>query len=170
MILFQSSAEVTAWPERIGLTFVFLLILGLLYLAMYRNWHRKALRDNDVPRPLRIQDRKALQRYEGRYIATTYADDWLKRVHAFTLSFPSNAELIYFSDGIGFALANSDIFIPVEDIVSVQSTNALAGKVFEADGLIALTWKLGDVLVVTGFRAKTAVDHVDILARGERVG
>lgn len=165
-MIFQSSAEVTAWPERIALTLVFLLIIGLIYFSMYRNWQRKANRDRVLGNPLQVNERLPLQVYRGRYIATTYADDWLKRVHIRGMTLPSLAELQVFCDGIAIVLKESEVFIPFEDISKIDSIHALAGKVFESDGLIAITWKLETVLLVTGFRAETANDHIAILEIG----
>lgn len=170
MTLFQSSAEVTAWPERVALTLLFLVIVGLIYFAMYKNWQGKSKRDSSMKPPLRIGSKTPRVSYQGTYVATTYATDWLQRVHAHGLSLPSRAELMYFDDGIGFELAHTDVFIPVDTIQSVSSTNALAGKVYEAEGMIIVTWQLGDIDVVTGFRASTADDHLAILERGVRVG
>lgn len=170
MILFQSSAEVTAWPERIALTLVFFMIVGLIYFAMYKNWQGKTKRDSTITTPHRIEHRTPRVTYRGTYVATTYAADWLKRVHAHGLSLPSRASLMYFEDGIGFDLVNTDLFIPFENIKSVGSTHALAGKVYEADGIVTVTWQLGDVEVVTGFRASTAVDHLAILKKGVSIG
>ena len=170
MTLFQSSAEVTAWPERIALTLLFFMIVGLIYFAMYKNWQGKAKRDSSVATPHRIERRTPRVTYQGTYVATTYSEDWLKRVHAHGLSLPSRASLMYFDDGIGIDLVNTDVFIPFESIKSVGSTHALAGKVYEAEGIVTVIWQLGDVEVVTGFRASTAADQVAILERGASVG
>ena len=170
MTLFQSSAEVTAWPERIALTVTFFAILGLIYFAMYKNWQRKSKRDSAIAAPERIGNRTPEVQYLGTYVATTFATDWLQRVHAHGLSLPSRAQFIFFEDGIGIDTAKMDMFIPFEHIKSVGTTHALAGKVYEADGMIAVTWNLGDIEVVTGFRASTTEDHVAILKRGVHVG
>lgn len=170
MTLFQSSAEVTAWPERIGLTMTFFAILGLIYLVMYKNWQRKSKRDSGITAPERIGNRTPEVQYPGTYVATTFATDWLQRVHAHGLSLPSRAQFMYFANGIGIDLVKTDVFIPFEHIKSVGTTNALAGKVYEADGMIAVTWHLGDIEVVTGFRASTTEDHLAILKRGVHVG
>jgi hypothetical protein len=165
-MIFQSSAEITAWPERIGLTLLFICIVGLIYFAMYKNWKTKADRDRVLENPLRIEGRFPHHVFKGKYIATTFADDWLNRVHLRGLAFPSQAELQFFNDGIGVVLSTEDFFIPFECITSIESINALAGKVFESEGLIGITWKLASVQVVTGFRADTANDHIRILDMG----
>jgi hypothetical protein len=169
-MIFQSSAEITAWPERIGLTLLFIGIVALIYFAMYKNWKAKAMRDQELEQPSRVEGRIPLHVYEGKYIATTYADDWLKRVHINSLAFPSQATLQLFDDGIGIILKSEDLFISFEQMSSIESINALAGKVFEAEGLIGITWDLGSTSVVTGFRTLNARDHISILELGVKRG
>lgn len=169
-MIFQSSAEITAWPERIGLTLLFIGIVALIYFAMDKNWKAKAKRDQELKQPSGIEGRIPLHVYEGKYIATTFANDWLKRVHINTLAFPSEATLQIFNDGVGITLKSEDLFIPFEHMSSIESINALAGKVFEADGLIGITWKLGSTPVVTGFRTLNALDHISILESGVKRG
>ncbi len=169
-MIFQNSAEVTAWPERMALTLFFVVVLGLIYFAMRKNWQKKSQQDSYLVDPQNISQRKEMISYFGTYIATTYANDWLHRVHAHGLALPSKAQLKFFEDGIGLQLASKDFFIPFEDIISLSSTHALAGKVFETDGLIAITWKLGEVAVVSGFRTERTSDHLEILTRGAKIG
>ncbi|MFZ9693383.1 MAG: hypothetical protein ACO3BI_02345 [Candidatus Nanopelagicales bacterium] len=169
-MIFQSSAEITAWPERIGLTLLFVGIVSLIYFAMYKNWKSKAMRDQELEQPLGIEGRTPLYVYEGKYIATTYADDWLKRVHINSLAFPSQATLQIFDDGVGIILKSEDLFISFDQMRSIESINALAGKVFEAEGLIGITWELGSTAVVTGFRTLNARDHISILELGVKRG
>jgi hypothetical protein len=153
-----------------ALTLFFVVVLGLIYFAMRKNWEKKSQQDSYLVDPQNISQRKEMISYFGTYIATTYANDWLHRVHAHGLALTSKAQLKFFEDGIGLQLASKDFFIPFEDIISLSSTHALAGKVFETDGLIAITWKLGEVAVVSGFRTERTSDHLEILTRGAKIG
>ncbi|MEN9923208.1 MAG: hypothetical protein RIS09_722 [Actinomycetota bacterium] len=163
-MIFQSSAEVTAWPERIALTVGFIGVMAFLYFAMYRNWKRKSKRDEMIQEPDSLPILKPLGEFEGTYIATTYASDWLKRVHAHDLALPSRGAILLYQDGLGLRLSKNSFFIPKSNIVELTSAHALAGKVFEADGIVAITWRLGDVEVVTGFRTQQSEDHAAVVS------
>jgi hypothetical protein len=45
----------------------------------------------------------------------------------------------------------------------VRSGRGIAGSVFERDGIVIVTWRLGDSLLDSGIRADTADQHVELL-------
>ena len=49
------------------------------------------------------------------------------------------------------------------EIIDVRADRAIAGRAFERDGLVVVTWKLGDVFIDSGFRFDKADQQVEFL-------
>ena len=52
-----------------------------------------------------------------------------------------------------------DLYLPYAQLESVGLGDALAGKVVGRDGMLLLTWRLGDRVVTSGFRADDHDEH-----------
>ena len=65
--------------------------------------------------------------------------------------------------------AAPDVFVPAEDVAGVQAAPGIAGKVTGGEGVVLVTWRLGDRVLDTGFhprqRSERArlIDEVDAL-------
>lgn len=154
--------QVTQWPERLALTVVVLAIIGLAVWGMWRGWRNRARRQQFLAEPAGIPSAPADVRLEfpGRYVATVIAPDWLDRVVAHGLGAPGRADVTVRSDGVLIDREGaSALFIPAVCIVTAEPGTGLAGEVVERDGLLVITWRLGDVEVATGVRADRAADQ-----------
>lgn len=96
----------------------------------------------------------------GMYVATTLAEQPLERVaaHGLGLRTPAflsvaDAGVIIDRDGV------EDLLIPTAAITGITTASGMIGKFVEKDGLIVITWRLGDTPVDTGFRTRTAADR-----------
>jgi len=45
----------------------------------------------------------------------------------------------------------------------VRADRGVAGTVRSKDGMVVITWRLGDRVLDTGFRADAATDHASVL-------
>lgn len=163
-----SAANSSDALERTLLTLAFLALVLLAVWGMRRSWLKRAKRLADLPPlpiPTTAADPLALE-VAGRYLATTLAGDWLNRVVARGLGAPSRAvwsvrgaELVVSRPGF------EDFAIPQAAVQQVRADRAIAGRAFERDGIIVVTWQLGDYLLDSGFRADSTEEHVKLLAR-----
>ena len=133
---------------------VIVLCIGLILLG----WRNRKRRQADVaaPAPTPQEPGTALSEpSEGQYVSTTTAGDWLDRISVHQLGVRCNATLLIHDAGVLFARHGaSDLFIPAEALRSVGRSSGMAGKFVEKDGLLVITWVLGDKDVDTGFRPR----------------
>jgi hypothetical protein len=165
MLLALESAEVTQIPQRILLTAVMVIAIVLAVYGIRRSWRKKAIGQADIPAPNSVPiDFIAEQTFAGRYLASTYANDWLKRIVVHGLGAPSRVVVEVSELGIRMNFNQTrEIFIPAEDISQVRADRAIAGRAFEKDGIAVILWKLGTAEIASGFRADTNEDHARFL-------
>jgi len=156
--------KVTAWGPRIALTVGVLCIIALALWGMRRGWQNRAKRQANIPAPLDAPTTDApplVPPIDGLYVATTTTDHWLDRVVVHSLGVPSKATLTIRPDGLLVDREGEPtFFVPVADISGVRLDRGLAGEVYEAGGLLIVTWSLGAAQLDTGFRADLTDDHV----------
>ncbi|WP_317494921.1 transporter [Haloechinothrix sp. LS1_15] len=153
--------------ERFLLTMLVLAFFALLVWLMWRGWRRKARHQSaqyppfpEVPEQLDAS--AARDTATGVYVATTSAGRWQDRIVARGVGMSGPATLRRYSAGVVVDRDGApDFFIPAESLVDARLSKGMAGKVMGVDGLLVITWRLGDQLVDTGFRAedKAAYEH-----------
>jgi len=155
-----SSAPVTQWPLRILLVLAVLGVIGLVLLAMRAGWRRRARLQAGIPAPSLPPD--TLTDAEGDpvagvFLGTTGHGDWLDRVVVHDLGVRSRALAQVGREGIALRRQGArDLLIPASQVRSAGLGRGIAGKAYERDGVLMVTWELGGRLVDTGFRADTA--------------
>jgi hypothetical protein len=164
-----SSEPVTDWPARIGLTLLIVAAVLLVCWLMWRGWRRRAQRQSglaDLPAVPSQLGAEIGEPVEGRYLASTTAGDWLDRVVVHGLGVPSRARLIVTRTGVLMERVGApDVFIAQAELVDARLDRGIAGAVYENGGVAVLTWRLGDVVLDTGFRAADSGRHDDLVAR-----
>lgn len=101
---------------------------------------------------------------EGQYVATTTAGDWLDRVAVHGLGFRGNAEMSVHPEGVLFdRKGTAPLFVPAAAVTDCGSAAGMAGKFVEKDGLVVLSWRLGEHEFDTGFRTRLAADRQPLL-------
>jgi hypothetical protein len=164
---------------RTLLTLLVVLAAVAAVALMRRGWRRRAQRQADLPAPsvVALPGTSAKPAAEppseatvrrgpvaGRYLATTASGDWLDRIVVHGLGVPSQAAITVRDDGILVERTGArDVFVPGEDLVEVQLGRAIAGAVYEEGGLLVLTWRLGDRVLDTGFRAGRVDEHAELV-------
>ncbi|NVM97927.1 hypothetical protein G6035_04540 [Arthrobacter sp. SDTb3-6] len=93
----------------------------------------------------------------GQYVTTTSAGDWLDRIAAHGMGIRTNATLELRTTGVLLLRKGAaDVYIAADAMTEVSTQAGMAGKFVEKDGLVVITWRLGEKLVDTGFRTTDA--------------
>ncbi|MBM3685965.1 MAG: hypothetical protein FJW85_03055 [Actinobacteria bacterium] len=152
-----SSAPVTQWPLRIALVLVVVAVIALVLLGMRAGWRRRARLQADLPAPALPPSTSlasVVGPVPGVFLGSTAHGDWLDRIVVHDLGVRSRATAEVGAQGIALRRQGArDVFIPAEALHDAQTGRGIAGKAYERDGVLVLTWELGGRLVDTGFRA-----------------
>ena len=146
-------------PEKLLPTLLAIALVAAVFALMRWGWRARIRRQAWLP-PLPAPPADLLERVtaraEGMYVVTTYSAQPLERIAGHGLGVRTNAEAIVAPDGVFLNRQGApDVFIPREDLRAVSTASGMVGKFVERDGLVVLTWDLGDTRVDTGFRART---------------
>ncbi len=163
---FEEQAEVTDWPARVGLVVLMLALIGLVLWGMRRGWRNRQARQADVPAPAQVPPPDAAlgEPVEGLFAGTGVNGDWMDRVAVHDLGVRSQARISWGPGGIWLERTGArSVFIPAEAVVGVRADRGVAGTVRSKDSMAVITWRLGDRLVDTGFRADVSADHAAVL-------
>ena len=169
-------SSVADWPERVLLTLgVLVAILGSLAL-MRRGWNRRAVRQRDVgalpfvpPIPAHSGPHDVTN-VSARYLGASRAGDWLDRVVANGLGVPSNAHVSVRTSpatptGVWVLRTGAtDLFVAASELDSVRHDRAVAGRAYERDGVLVLTWNHGGSLIDVGLRVHDS-DRAELLRK-----
>jgi hypothetical protein len=158
------SAPVTQWPMRILLVLVVLGVIALVLLGMRAGWLRRARAQSDIAEPLLPPDVLADPTTEpvgGVFLGSTQHGDWLDRIVVHDLGVRSRATAEVGAAGVALRREGArDVFIPGECVRGAGMARGIAGKAYERDGVLIITWDLGGRLVDTGFRADVAEEQL----------
>jgi hypothetical protein len=151
---FVEQAPVTNWPLRILLVGVVMAITALVLWAMWRGWQGRLRRQGDLPMPASDAPGPWQMAAEGMMLGTSSSGDWLDRIVVADLGVPSRSVMHFADSGVWIErIGARSVFIPSPQIRGVRLDRGVAGMVREKDGVLVVTWQLGDRLVDTGFRA-----------------
>ena len=163
---YVEQAEVTDWPARLGLVVVVLALIALALWAMRRGWVHRQQRQADVPPPADAPPADAVlgQPVAGLFAGTGTHGDWMDRVVVHDLGVRSRATIAWGPAGIWLDRQGArSVFIPSEDVVGVRADRGVAGTVRSKDGMVVVTWRLGDRVLDSGFRADASTNHATVL-------
>lgn len=140
------------------------ILLGLVMVGIYFGRRNRTKRQQNIAHPntvpTHVFDNEPAVAVEGTYVTTVLGQELLERVTAHRLGNPSQAQMEVHPDGIVLLrVGEPNFFIPTVDVVTVQTVSGIAGKFVEKDGIMAITWSLGDREVTTGFRTDTISAH-----------
>lgn len=144
-----------------------LSIIVIVFGLMGWGWRNKLKRQQEVAHlpPVPADVGLSSLRAAGTYVVTTVAGDWLERIAVHGLGIRTNAELSIHSQGVLIQRSGAaEIFIARAALCEVGTQAGMAGKFVERDGLVVLTWQLGQQKVDTGFRTVEAEAKKPLLA------
>ncbi|GAB3047153.1 ABC transporter permease [Sediminivirga luteola] len=145
----------------IGAIIAVVLTVGLFALAWY-GWRSRKRGQSHIPAPPQVPAELdgAGDRIPAMYVATTLERQRLERVAVHTLGIRTQGAVFPCERGVIVERAGvPDFFIPREAITGVRAESGMAGKFVEKDGLVVVTWTLGETSVDTGFRPRAAADR-----------
>jgi hypothetical protein len=140
---------------------VSVLIVAVLFALLWAGWRGRMRRQDGLAAPPEVPGAlgEPMLRVGGQYVTTTSARDWLDRIAVRQLGIRTNADLSVHPEGVLFDRAGAPaLFIPADSLDGVRLESGMAGKFVEKDGLVVLSWQLGDTAVDTGFRTRAAAD------------
>jgi hypothetical protein len=161
---YLEQAQVTNWPLRIALVAVVIAVIGLVVWAMWRGWQGRLRRQSDLPWPAETGDGPWTIDAPGMFLGTSRAGDWLDRIVIADLGVPSRGTIHSGQSGLWIErIGARSVFIPAGAVVGVRLDRGVAGTVREKEGVLVLTWQLGESLIETGFRADDSAKQRDLL-------
>jgi hypothetical protein len=148
--------------SRVLLTLATLAFAVGCYLLMRKGWRERQRRQADLPAPpAHVPGDVVAGPVPGLFVGTVVELDWLDRVAVHGLSDRSAGELVVTTAGVEVRReGTADLFLPYAALVSAVPGDALAGKVMGRDGLLLLTWRLGERTLVSAFRATDHAEHL----------
>jgi hypothetical protein len=147
---------------RVLLTLATLLFAAGVAALMLKGWRGRQRRQGDLPPPPEAPEgaRVLIGATPGLFVGTTSAGDWLDRIAVHALSDRAAGWLTVTDRGVTIEREGlPDLHLPYEHLVDAQPGDALAGKVVGKDGLLLLTWHLGQRTLQSGFRAADHAQH-----------
>jgi hypothetical protein len=139
-----------------------LLIVVAVWALMLVGWRRRAGRSaglDVLPAVPADPGPPLTEPAEGVYVSTTTAGDWLDRVTAQGLGTRSAADMVVTGAGVGWMRQGApQVWAPRAALVGVRRASGMAGKFVERDGLVVVTWRLGEQELDTGFRPRRGQD------------
>lgn len=161
------SAPVTHVTSRIIFTLVVFAVIGLAIWGMRRAWLGKATKFADLPAPqsqVPVSSIPVTEEVTARFAGSTVSGQWLNRITAHALGTPRGVVASVHSDGI-FIKDDGDfsLWLPKSDLTQVRTGRGIAGDVVEPEGMVILTWNLGEQSIDTGLRVNRNLDHEEFL-------
>ena len=148
---------------------------------MRRAWLGKATRFAHLPAPASVvpSDSTAVtDLFPARFAGSTVAGNWLDRITVHGLGTPRSVVAGVHQGGIVVTdEGDFTLWIPRTDITNIRTGRGIAGDVAEPDGMVIITWTLGDTSIDTGLRITQNSHHemfftsaTNLLATGVRNG
>lgn len=135
-----------------------LLLVPVLWGLLWVGWKRRQRRQGGVPAPAAAPGSLGPAQFgpvEATYVSSTSAGDWLDRIAVHGLGVRSAAQVSVLADGVLVARRGApDVWVGRADLLGVRRERGMAGKFVEAEGLVVLTWQLGEHAVDTGLRVR----------------
>lgn len=163
---YTEQAPVTNWPARVAFVLATLGLIALVVWGMRRGWVNRGRRQADLPAPPATppSDAELGTPIEGLYAGTGVNGDWMDRIVVFDLGVRSRADISWGSAGVWLDRHGArSLFIPAGSISGVRADRGVAGTVRSKDSMAVITWRLGERVLDTGFRADASADHSRVL-------
>jgi hypothetical protein len=145
-----------------------LLFVPLLWGLMYLGWRNRSRRQGGLaalPEAPEEVPADLLEPCEAVYVSSTVAGAPLERVVARGLGVRSAAVVTVSSTGVLIDREGAPaVWIAADRLDGVRLQRGIAGKVVDKEGLVVLTWRLGDQQLDTGLRMRHHADRDRLVA------
>ncbi len=141
-----------------------LLTIPVMWFLFWWGWRRRTRRDTTMVAalpavPPELKD-PIFGPVEAVYVTTTHAGRALDRIAAHRLGIRADADVGVHPDGVMVARQGEPpLWIPAGELVAVHRQRGMAGKVADREGIVVITWRLGDRDVDTGLRPRYERDR-----------
>lgn len=151
--------------ERTLLTLLVIAAVLAIFALMRRGWNRALRQEAGIAVPAELGNGGVIAGpWAGRFLGTTYADEWLRRIHVHDLGVQSQVSLSMTTDGINLVREGAASFaVPRDAIRSVRADSGIAGRAYETGGIIVVRFALGDIDVEFGLRFPSTETHIAAL-------
>lgn len=155
------SAPVTDIGPRTLMTLAMFAIIGLSFLGMRKGWQKRAKREvAQISSSIPTGVTALTEKHPARFAGTTISGKWLDRITNYGLGTPRSSFVQIFDQGIYVTDAlDFNLWIDKSDIKNVGTKRGIAGDVVEKDGMLVITWQLGDLLLDSGIRVNRHQEH-----------
>ena len=153
--------------EQVVAVLVVVVVVPLLWWLMWLGWRGRVRRQQDLPAPPAPPadvDSGLLEDVESVYVSSTLSGQYLERVAAHGLGVRSKAAVRVGRAGVLVARQGApDLWIPAESLLGVRLERGMVGKFVEREGLVVMTWRLGETRLDTGLRTRHRADRERLL-------
>jgi hypothetical protein len=136
-------------------TIIVVAVLLLILFGMWQGWRALVRRSahltpsHDVPGDLG----RPLVAARALYVATTAHEKPLERLAIAGLGFRAQGGIAVHRRGLVLEVAGSeDVWVPASAVIGARPAQVVIDKAVEKDGLLALSWRLGEQIVDSYFR------------------
>lgn len=155
--------------SRLLPTLICLIVIFIAFALIRRGWASRKKRQENFGAltevPARFDQEAPVKVINGTYVNTTESSDWLNRISTDTLGHKASARLLIYPDALIIErTGEKDIFLTAAEILAVKTANGVAGKFVEKDGLLQISWVLGEMAVDTSFRTQHAQEKDEAIA------
>lgn len=160
--------------DRFLLTVGLILVIALSAWGLRVGWKHRAQRQSGVAElpaaPVDLGE-ELIEPLAGLYVSSTPTGSWQDRIVAHGLGRRAAATLHLSPIGVLIErVGESEIFVPVDDLVAVGTAPGIAGKVMGMpDGILLITWRLGELCVDSGLRLDDLQDQAQWIAAANRL-
>jgi hypothetical protein len=152
--------------DRTTSTTIVIAIIILALVGMVLGWRARKRRQSAIgtPRPVPADIGTTVFSAETFYAATTLAGEPLNRVAVRGLGFRGRATVTVTTLGVILGIAGApEVFIPVDDIRSVERATWTIDRVVESGGLVVIAWTLDETAVDSYLRVAEPADPVPLI-------
>ena len=149
--------------EAAGLIMVGVALLLLLLVLLA--WRRRVRRDAGLRAPLGIpEDAEIRERRPILYVATTRHDEPLERLAITPLAYRARGEAVRTDRGLALSIDGAPVvFLPSEQLISVDRSQWTIDRVVEPGGLVRVTWRVDEENIVDTYFRLTAGEISDLI-------
>lgn len=154
--------------EQVVAVLVVVVVVPLVWWLMWLGWRGRVRRQQDVEGPAAAPQgfsADLLDGVEAVYVSTTLAGQYLERVAAHGLGVRAEALVRVGRDGVLLVRQGvPDVFVPRDGLLGVRLERGMIGKFVEREGLVVLTWSLGEATLDTGLRLRHRTDRARLVS------